>query len=177
VGKRVALIGHSGAGKSACLLSLEIDRKAADMDVVLGTKQCPKLVSALGWLANDGGVPNLVVVSNHEQMLKEMHKAKLAGQYADHFSKVQLVYLHKPKDELLEHLANRTAGGRNREPADVQYTLDHYDRFHILFSQLADQTVECSQKSVEVVAAEIRGIVQSLSADPAEPAAAPDPAS
>lgn len=174
VAKRVALIGHSGAGKSACLLSLGVDRKTADMDAVLGTKQCPSLASALGWLANGPAVPDLVVVSNHEQMLKEMHAAKLAGQCTDQFSKVQLVYLHKPMDELQQHLANPTAGGSNREPAGVQYTLDHYDRFHTLFSQLADRTVECSQKSIEMVAVEVRALVQALAVDLAEPGAAAD---
>ena len=98
--RRVALIGHSGAGKSACLLSLGIDHNAADMDAALGTKQCPTLALALDWLASDDGLPDLAVVSNHEQMLLQMQRAKLAGQHADLFSKVQLVYLHKPEDEL-----------------------------------------------------------------------------
>jgi len=79
-----------------------------------------------------------------------------------HFSRFQLVYLRKPKEEVREHLAKPTLGGRNREPKGVQYTLDQYNRFQDLFSQLADQTVECSGKSVEVVAAEVKSIVQAI---------------
>ncbi len=95
-------------------------------------------------------------------MLKEMHAGKMAGRFADQFSRVTLVYLHKPKDELQKHLANPTAGGQHREAAGVEYTLDQYDRFHTLFSQLAHQTVECSQKSIEMVAANIRALVPTL---------------
>lgn len=170
--RRVAIIGHSGTGKSACLLTLGIDPKTADMDAVLGTGQCPTLASALGWLAVDGGVPELVVVSNHERMLLEMRQAKLAGRHVGAFSTIRFVYLHKPKDELREHLAKPTAGGWNREPAGVQYTLDHYDRLHHLFNQLADRTLECSQKAAEVVAAEVQATVRRLRASPAELSAA-----
>ena len=158
--QRVALIGHSGAGKSASLVKLGIDRNSGDMDVVVG-KECPSLVSALGWLANTDGVP-VVVVSNHEQLLVELRQAKRAGRQTEQFTMIRFVYLHKPKDELRAHLAMRTTGGCNREPAGVKYTLDHYGRLHALFSELSDQTVQCAKKSVEVIAAEIQGIAQSL---------------
>ena len=167
--RRIALIGHSGAGKSACLFSLEIDRKTCDMDAVLGTQHCPPLASALDWLTSNSGVREIVVVSNHEQMLFEMRQAKLDGQHADVFNKFLLVYLHKPKDELREHLAKPSAGGRNRDPAGVNYTLDHYDSLHNLFCQLADRTVECSQKSIEDVATQIKGIAQYLRVNPTKP--------
>jgi len=96
-GRRVALIGHSDAGKTSCLLALGVDCKAADMDAVLGTTHCPSLDSALQWLANKHAL-DLVVVSNHEQMLVKMRQAKLAGKFGDYFTRVLLVYLHKPKD-------------------------------------------------------------------------------
>ena len=52
--RRLALIGHSGAGKSSCLVALGIDGKAADMDAVLGTRESPPLETALNWLASGG---------------------------------------------------------------------------------------------------------------------------
>jgi hypothetical protein len=144
------------------------------MDDVLGTKTCPTLTSALRWLSSDEKVPELVVVSNHEQMLLQMKQAKLSGQYQDQFSKVHLLYLQKPKDSLRQDLEKQTAGGRIREPAGVQYTLHHYERFHIVFSHLADQTVDCSRCSIKVVAAQVEGIVRSFGIGAAKPVATPD---
>jgi shikimate kinase len=158
--QRIALIGHSGAGKSACLLSLGIDRKLADMDAVLGTKQSPPLERALDWLALDATAPAIVVVSNHEQMLLGMRKAKLDGQYREWFEAIRFVYLYKPKEQLKAHLTLPTAGGRPRDQKSQRYTLDNYERFHTLFSQLADCTVDCSGRQVEVVAAEISALDQ-----------------
>ena len=155
IARRIALIGHSGAGKSSCLLALGLDRKAADMDAVLGTKQSPHLDTAMNWLAGESSGPPLVVVSNHEQMLVEMLRAKLAGQYPERFAVVRFVYLRKPKDQLQAHLSLPSAGGRSRDHASQQYTLDNYERFDTLFVQLADQTVDCSGRSVEAVAAEL----------------------
>lgn len=170
--RRFALIGHSGTGKSSCLLALGIDRKSADMDAVLGTTQSPPLGTALGWLAGDGPTPSIVVVSNHEQMLLEMRQAKLARQHPDQFSAVCFVYLRKPKDQLREHLALKSAGGRSREPAGQQYTLDNYERFDRLFADLADRTVDCTGRSVPEVAAEIRELAEQSKQRPAEPGAA-----
>jgi shikimate kinase len=147
--RRVALVGHSGAGKSSCLLALGVDRKLADMDAVLGTTHPgPSLVTALEWLADDKSAPQLVVVSNHERMLLQMRQAKLRGQFANKFARVLLVYLHTPKDQLCQQLSKPTADGRARPPEDQQYTLEHYDRFHELFTQLADLTVNCAARSV-----------------------------
>ena len=166
--RRIALIGHSGAGKSSCLLSLGIDRKLADMDTVLGKKQSPPLEAALGWLALDMLVPVIVVVSNHEQMLLEMRKAKLDGQYSEQFAAIRFVYLHKSKQQLQAHLTLPTAGGQIRRQSDQKYTLDHYQRFHALFSQIADCIIDCSGCSVEVVAAQVSGLASELIEYPEE---------
>ena len=161
VSRRVALIGHSGAGKSACLVALQVDCDSADMDAVLGTKHCTSLPAALEWLTSDS-TPELVVVSNHEQMLLAMRGAKLGGQFADQFARVLLVYLHKPKNQLGNHLAMPNAGGLRRKPDSVLYTLDHYDRFKALFRDLADRSVDCSGRAVADVAAEVQAIVKSV---------------
>jgi shikimate kinase len=160
--RRVALIGHSGAGKSSVLDELQADRTTADMDAVLGTKHSPQLTRALGWLATEEQDPRLVAISNHESMLEEMRASKITGQYAKQFGCVLLVYLHRPLDELRETLSRPSAGGHLRQEAGVQYTIENYDRFHTLFSQLADRVVSCSGKSIKAVAAEVQRILQTL---------------
>lgn len=153
--KRVALIGHSGAGKSSCLTALGLDRKTADMDAVLGTAHSPSLELALDWLVGTGSTPDIVVVSNHEQMLIAMRTAKVAGLHAEKFSVVCFVYLRKPKDQLQAHLKLPTAGGSIRKEDGQRYTIDTYERFDHMFAQLADETIDCSQRSVADVAATI----------------------
>jgi shikimate kinase len=159
--RRVALIGHSGAGKTACLLALHVDRLTADMDAGPGKAKCPSLNEALSWLANDGHISQVLVVSNHESMLKEMLNAKLHGQHSDQFQCFNLVYMHKPLEELRRDLLRLTAEGSPRPADGVQYTIDHYERLHTLYSTLADRTVECKDKSVEAVADEVWAIVSS----------------
>ena len=160
VTQRVGLIGHSGAGKSSCLVALGIDRKLADMDAVLGTQQSPPLKTALDWLVAGIDAPAIVVVSNHEQMLMEMQQAKSAGLYSDRFSAFHLVYLRKSKDQLQAHLALPSTGGRSRDQASQRYTLDSYERFDVMFAQLADRTVDCSGLSVDEVAVQICELAQ-----------------
>jgi len=158
--RRIAVIGHSGAGKSSCLTALGIDPKEADMDAVLGTTTSPPLEKALNWLSD--GVPafSILVVSNHEQMLVAMRQAKLDGKYPNQFSAVCFVYLRKPKDQLQVHLGLPSADGRNRDKASQRYTLDNYERFDTLFTQLADRIVDCSGRTVESVAGDFSGLVQ-----------------
>jgi shikimate kinase len=154
--RRVAIIGHSAAGKSASLRQLGIDEHAGDMDRVLGTADCPPLEEALKWLSGDE-TPAVVAVSNHEEMLKAMQQEKLAGATPS-FANFTMVYLHVPKDKIEERLRQPTDGGHIRESNGVEYTLQHYDCLHELYCSLADVTVECSWKSVEAVAGELDGI-------------------
>ena len=151
--RRVALIGHSGAGKSASLGHLGIEEDAGDMDGVLGTRHCPPLENVLKWLSGDE-TPAVVAVSNHQEMLKAMEREKLAGANPS-FANFTMVYLHVPKDELKERLGQPMTGGHIREEDTVNYTLQHYDCLHELYDRLADHTVECSRKSVEAVAGEL----------------------
>lgn len=158
---RVALIGHSGAGKSACLGRLGIAGPMGDMDA-LGFKLSKSddealrvLDRALNWLAS-GDAPRVVTVRNDEKMLYAMIKAKLRGHRAEQFRHFFLLYLHVPKDQLSEHL-------KERDDTDaIDYTLSNYDRFHDLYIELADETIECANKSVETVAAEVNMIACGL---------------
>ena len=155
--RRVAIIGHSGAGKSTCLLALGVDRKLGDMDAVFRTQQ--SLEKALNWLAADAK-PFFVVVSNHEQMLIAMLKAKLEGEYPELFDAIHFVYLRKPKDQLQAHLALPSAGGNIRDESSQRYTLDTYERFDAMFAQLANQSVDCSGRLIDAIATEILRLAQ-----------------
>lgn len=165
VAKRFVLIGHSGSGKSSCLLALGADLESADMDNVFGTKRPPSLGAALDWLT--GAAPPIVAVCNHEQTLRELLQAKLAGMYAAQFASVCFVYLRKPKLQLQAHLFLPKACGRHRHPAGLQYTLDHYGLFDGLYARLADRTVDTHGKNVRQIAAEIRELAKLMRPDPA----------
>ena len=163
--KRFALIGHSGAGKAACLLVLGTDLESADMDNVFGTKRPPSLGAVLDWLS--GASSPVVAVCNHEQTLRELLQAKLAGMYAAKFTSVCFVYLRKSKLELQAHLSLPKACGRHRDPAGRQYTLDHYELLDGFYAQLADRTVDTNGKNVRQLAAEIRELAELLRPYPA----------
>ena len=154
--RRVALIGHSGAGKSACLEELGIDYKTADMDALgfsLSKSEADALRTlsrALDWLASSD-TPRVVAVRNDEMMLKAMKDAKVRRRHREQFGCFFLVYFHNRLEDISEHLGGRT------DADAVRYTINSYDRFHDeLYTKLADETVECTGKSVETVAAEVR---------------------
>jgi hypothetical protein len=163
--RKVALIGHSGAGKSSHLLHVGADRRLADMDSTFAGRPSPPLAEALAWLTESTEGQPVVVVSNHEEMLKAMRLAKSQGLYQERFARLWFVYLCKPKDQIARHLAMPTAGGRDREPAGRDYGLANYERFHALFQALADDTIDCADKTVAGVATEIRAIEESLERD------------
>ncbi|MEI6647972.1 MAG: hypothetical protein WCP12_18185 [bacterium] len=154
--KTVALVGHSAAGKSACLAYMNVN-SAADMDLALGIHKAPSLATVLSWLA-DTSRPPIVIVSNHEKMLKAIHAAKLSGEYANLFNRILFVYLCKPKERLKRHLSKPTAEGILRPFEHQEYTLNHYDHFHRLFTGLGHEIIDCSTASTADVAQRVREI-------------------
>ena len=62
---RIALIGHSGAGKSSYPLLSGIDPRTADMDAVLGVECSPPLEQALAWMTEGAAGQAVIVGSNH----------------------------------------------------------------------------------------------------------------
>jgi hypothetical protein len=162
--KKIALIAHSGAGKTSCLLELGAHPHRADIDMALGATRSPTLARALRWLTEASTKEAVVVVSNHEEMLKAMQRAKAAGEFAESFARLYLVYLWKPKDRLTRHLEKPHPGGNLRDNASKQYTLASYDRFHQMFDSMADWTIEVAAKGVQDVAAEIRALSESVCA-------------
>ena len=132
------------------------------MDAVMGTGSPPSLEDALRWLAfpSDGGA--VVVVGNHEEMLKAMWRAKKHGTLRDEFTRVRFVYLRTPKRQLAAQLDEPTAGGNTRDPRSREYTLEHFERFDELFSDLADYTINCSGKTIAEVAQEVKQLTMGL---------------
>lgn len=167
--RKIALIGHSAAGKSACLQELGIDYMKADMDEGLGRDHCPSLAEAMRWLMNETSDQPIVVVSNHEEMLNEMLLAKRRGKEAELFGCILFMYLRKPKDQLARDLAKPNAAERCRDLLSQNYTLDCYDQFDTMFQELAGHTIDCTNKGVVEVAAEVVRLSKSLDKEFAKP--------
>ena len=158
------MIGHSAAGKSSCLVQLGFNLDATDMDHVLGTHQPPTMDRALDWLATGRKYPeNIVAVSNHENLLKELAAAKNARPRKIQFDRIWFIYLRKPLAELQNHLQLRQPNGENRNREGINYTLQTFDRFDSdFFLQLQDEIVDCSGKSLATIADEISVIAKSM---------------
>ena len=144
------------------------------MDAGPGRNDCPSLAEAVRWLMSETSDQPIVVVSNHEEMLKAMWQAKLRGEEGELFGCVLFVYLRKPKDQLARHLAEPNVAGRCRDLASQQYTLESYARFDGMFQELAGNTIDCTTKGVAEVAAEVASLLESLDKGFAEPSASPN---
>ena len=96
------------------------------------------------------------------QMLTALRAAKLSGEYSSQISAIYFLYLCKPKQRLQRHLQRCTAGGSHR-PADHQISiLEHYDRFHKLFVDLADEIIDCSTASTTEVSLQVHLIAKEV---------------
>ena len=155
--RRIALIGHSGAGKSACLRELQsrgvitVDPAAADMDALRwplsrDEGQALEIVQkALVWLTAPS-TPQVVAVRNDEMMLDALVRAKREGRDAAEFRELYFLYLQKPIPELQKHLKDRT------DRAAKEYTMKSYRRFHRdIFKPLADGVIVCSRRTTAEV--------------------------
>jgi shikimate kinase len=156
---RLALIGHSAAGKSCCLSELGIDHRRADMDAALGTQHCPSLLEGIQWLGIESKEQPIVVVSNHENMLKAMWLARKGTEHVEFFNALRFVYLRKPKDQLAKHLATPNSAGNCRDLESQRYTLSTYERFDGMYRELAHYTIDCDAKEVSEVAVEVRELL------------------
>jgi len=165
--RRIALIGHSGAGKSACLRELQkrgdiaIDPKEADMDELgyaLSDKEqlaLNTLQRTLAWLA-DPATPQVVAVRNDEMVLKALVTVKTQREFAAQFSQFYMVYLYKPLPELTDHLKARTKTDRD----GVAYTIREYWRLdRDIYRPLADKTINCNRKSIAEVADRVTALL------------------
>jgi hypothetical protein len=155
--RRIALIGHSGAGKSACLRELHsrgviyVDPAAADMDALrwpLSKNEGQALETvqkALVWLTA-ASRPQVVAVRNDEMMLNALVRAKRERSDADEFCGLYFLYLQKPIPELQKHLKERS------DCAAKEYTMKSYWRFHRdIFKLLADGVIVCGRRTTAEV--------------------------
>lgn len=143
--RTIALIGHSGAGKSVCLKTL------AEMDMALGTGKSPSLDEALNWILR--ALP-VIVVSVHMDMLREMSAAKGRGR-SEEFSKMLFVYLYKDKVRLERHLEEDVQRGF-RKIDNKQATLTTYEELDGIFRVLADHIIDSTEMDINQVVEEIR---------------------
>jgi hypothetical protein len=93
-------------------------------------------------------------------MLEELGRARQRGEHAEMFARIRFVYLHKPREELVQHLALPTAESQQRTAPSQQWDPEIYDRFDRIFVVLADRTIECSGKGPADVAAEVEALAQ-----------------
>jgi hypothetical protein len=147
----VGLIGHSGAGKSACLRALGISLELADMDDALGTDAKPTLPLVKGWLFR---APVVVAWSIHGPDWREwFREAKSTG--------VLLIYLRKCKKELEQHLKQAMTCGKKRPDKDQKFTIGTYDQLDLIFKEFKDHEIDCSGKSAMAVAEEVKSFMRS----------------
>jgi hypothetical protein len=154
--RKIALIGHSGAGKSACLKELGIDRNRADMDMALGTVPAPSLAQAAQWLVSTEDP--IMAVSNHPTLLDDMRQAKRRGEQEELFRCALFVYLRKPKNRLERHLKKPRPDEPVRPLPEQRFTLDSYDCFDARFQELADRTINCPTEGVAEVAEKVKAV-------------------
>jgi len=89
---KIALIGHSGAGRSDCLLEMAGDPAVAEMDCGLGTGKAPTMQQALEWIAGTPRDQGVVVFGVHIDTLNEIARAKERRDANVLLSQVRFVY-------------------------------------------------------------------------------------
>lgn len=108
--RKIALLGHSGAGKSACLKLMGLSR-SCEMDTKFGVAVPPDAQTALDWIAHHPR--QLVSVSVHKHTLEQIRVLKDRDDPA--FPKnVYFLYLYRAKTGLEECLNRKRAEGCER---------------------------------------------------------------
>lgn len=162
-GRKVALIGHSGAGKSACLVELKGNLDMAEMDRTLGVGKSPTIREATKWMIEDTSEQDILAISVHEQMLSEMAQAKEKGDNKELFSRVFFVYLYSSKEKLRERLEEQR-DKHIRDQDNVEATLNSYERLDQIFRKIANYTVDTADKDIPQVVEIIKALHSNLRA-------------
>jgi len=149
---KIALIGHSGAGKSDCLLEMGGDAAVAEMDCGLGTGKAPTMQQALEWIASTPRDQGVVVFGVHRDTLNEIARAKERKDADILLSQVRFVYLHCDDRQIYEE---RLRSDRNRSEDNIRSALNDYEVLKGLFSRVADHTIDTTHKDLAEVAEEI----------------------
>ena len=143
--RKIALIGHSGSGKSECL------KRLAEMDSALGTNESPSLQDAVNWMA---GTPCVVVVGVHKELLRNIPRAKATKEHGENPGPL-FVYLYMRKDKL-EKCLNRDVQKGRREASNARAALSDYEELDGIFRRVADYIIDTSALEIDQVADEIR---------------------
>lgn len=154
--RKVALIGHSGAGKSTCVKLLGGRLDVADMDKARFTTWPPSLEEALNWMAtNDESV---LSISVHRDTLVKMAQAKKKGEDV-RFHGLFFLYLYRTEEKLLASLERPTAYGTYRGNGNKAHTLKDYAELDGIFGELADSIIDASDLEIQQVAGSIRSFM------------------
>ncbi|HWW01286.1 MAG TPA: hypothetical protein VNZ64_16435 [Candidatus Acidoferrum sp.] len=150
---RIALIGHSAAGKSSCIEKLGFSRELADMDRALGVRVAPPVSEFRDWLSAKD-TPAVIALSIHPPMLDAYYKA--ARELG-----VLLVYLFKSRERIKEHVKLQQPNGDFRPEVDQSVTVHTHAHFDNIFREAKDLIIDCSDKDTAAVAIGVKRILES----------------
>ena len=159
-GRKIALIGHSGSGKSACLIELskthtDIDSVIAEMDRSLGTNDSPSMAKAFQWITENKSP--VVAVGVHFELFKAIANFKNNGNTIDN---ICFVYLRKIKSDLASHLKLPNEYGELRQDDNVNGTIAKYGELDGIFMRVQDHTIDIAVKDVSSVAQDIERMLR-----------------
>jgi len=149
---KIALIGHSGAGKSDCLLEMGGDPVMAEMDCGLGTGKAPTMQQALEWITNTPRDQGVVVFGVHIDTLNEIARAKEREDANALLSQVRFVYLLCNDRQIYEE---RLRSDRNRSEDNIRSVLNDYEQLKGLFRRVADHIIDTTHRDIAQVVEEV----------------------
>jgi hypothetical protein len=153
----IALVGMSGAGKTACLTALGACAHDAEMDRGLETGTPQKADAMLAWIVRS---PSWVVATSvHRDGLREI--AALKKTDGERFDCIYFVYLFCKKEELEKRLG---VPGSGRSVANIQGALTAYNELDDILKKVMDEYVDTTSLSMPTVAAKVREIAKRVGA-------------
>jgi hypothetical protein len=154
--RKIALIGHSGSGKTTCSTALS----GVEMDLGLFPPNRPPTINEMvNWMKAQ--TRHLIVVGVHKETLKEMADAKQNGDYFEFFEKFMFVYFTSSKELLRARL---TAQVEKRERnQDSNQIINDFDELDSTFKRLRDVEIDTSFLSAPELVALIRAICAATS--------------
>lgn len=148
---KIALIGTSGVGKSACL-ELVGHPDDAEMDRGLDTGNPQSAEAMLRWIVLSPAP--IIVMSVHCEGLKELAELKRAA-VDRRVSRIRFVYLFCDKEELEKRL--RTPGSE-RSTRNIKETLNGLEKMDRIFRALMDECIDTTIISVRTVADRVKAL-------------------
>ena len=157
--RKIAVIGNSGSGRSSSVKMLGGDLAIAEMDVHFDTRVSPPYEQVLKWILKRTEGQDVVDMSAHIQMLRDMTDAKRNALHADRFSQILFVYLYNSDPEKRrQFLEQPNARGHRRRPENIELTLTYHDAVYEACKDLADVTINTTHIGIKEVATLIDGL-------------------